>query len=212
MSGRSPPLYCTLTLIAMQGHQTKSKNKNYCCTIGNDGKTKQECINRAGYGSLAGVMLRFFSGYSSQLNRRSEDGPRTRGAMTSWACVYNYTTAGRLNGRCSDAATQHSVMDSSGRGRPKIYAVDQTRWHVHLWHFWPESVCGLYSSPGKMGGRNVWTHSYKSVADAGSGFYLLNEHHHSISRDSFVGALVLAICTGILTPFQAILSGHDTNI
>ena len=27
MSGRSPPLYCTLTLIAMQGHQTKSKNK-----------------------------------------------------------------------------------------------------------------------------------------------------------------------------------------
>ena len=25
--GRSPPLYCTLTLIAMQGHQTKSKNK-----------------------------------------------------------------------------------------------------------------------------------------------------------------------------------------
>ena len=27
MSGRSPPLYCTLTLIAMQGHQTKSKNE-----------------------------------------------------------------------------------------------------------------------------------------------------------------------------------------
>ena len=27
MSGRSPPLYCTLTLIAMQGHQKNSKNK-----------------------------------------------------------------------------------------------------------------------------------------------------------------------------------------
>ena len=27
MSGRSPPLYCTLTLIAVQGHQTKSKIK-----------------------------------------------------------------------------------------------------------------------------------------------------------------------------------------
>ena len=25
MPGRSPPLYCALTLIAMQGHQTKSK-------------------------------------------------------------------------------------------------------------------------------------------------------------------------------------------
>ena len=28
MSGRSPPLYCTLTLIAMQGHQTKTKLKH----------------------------------------------------------------------------------------------------------------------------------------------------------------------------------------
>ena len=27
MSGRSLPLYCTLTLIAMQGHQTKNKHK-----------------------------------------------------------------------------------------------------------------------------------------------------------------------------------------
>ena len=26
MPGRSPPLYCTLTLIAMQGHQTKRKS------------------------------------------------------------------------------------------------------------------------------------------------------------------------------------------
>ena len=28
MSGRSPPLYCTITLIAMQGHKENSKNKN----------------------------------------------------------------------------------------------------------------------------------------------------------------------------------------
>ena len=28
MSGRSPPLYCTLTLIAKQGHQKNSKTKN----------------------------------------------------------------------------------------------------------------------------------------------------------------------------------------
>ena len=27
MSGRSPPLYCTLTLFAMQGHQKNIKNK-----------------------------------------------------------------------------------------------------------------------------------------------------------------------------------------
>ena len=25
MSGKSPPFYCTLTLIAMQGHQTKQE-------------------------------------------------------------------------------------------------------------------------------------------------------------------------------------------
>ena len=35
MSGRSPPLYCTLTLIAMQGHQKrkekKRKEKKRCC-------------------------------------------------------------------------------------------------------------------------------------------------------------------------------------
>ena len=27
ISGRSPPLYCTLTLIAMQGHQINSEDK-----------------------------------------------------------------------------------------------------------------------------------------------------------------------------------------
>ena len=34
MSGRSPPLYCTLTLIAMQGHQTdiKTQQKQCCST------------------------------------------------------------------------------------------------------------------------------------------------------------------------------------
>ena len=28
MSGTTPPLYCTLTLIAMQGHQINIKNRN----------------------------------------------------------------------------------------------------------------------------------------------------------------------------------------
>ena len=28
MSGRNPPLYCTLTLIAMQGHQQKGRQNN----------------------------------------------------------------------------------------------------------------------------------------------------------------------------------------
>ena len=37
----------------------------YCCTAENGGKTKQECTNMAGYGSLAAAMLRFSSGYSS---------------------------------------------------------------------------------------------------------------------------------------------------
>ena len=101
------------------------------------------------HGRTTSKLLYFFA---HEGNRRSEDGPRTRGAMTSWACVYNYTTAGRLNARCPDAATQHPVMDLSGRGRPNIYPVDQIRRHMHLWHFCPESVCGLCFSPGKMGG------------------------------------------------------------
>ena len=29
MSGRDPPLYCTLTLIAMQGHRPKQKDKTH---------------------------------------------------------------------------------------------------------------------------------------------------------------------------------------
>ena len=32
MPGRSPPLYCTLTLIAMKGHQTKAKTKQKICS------------------------------------------------------------------------------------------------------------------------------------------------------------------------------------
>ena len=150
--------------------------------------------------------------FTHEGNRRSEDGPRTRGAMTNWACVYNYTTFGRHNARYPDAATQHPVMNLSGRGRPKICPVDQIRRHVHLWRFCPESVCGLCSSTGKMGGRNVWTHRYKSAIDAGSDSYLLNEHHHSICHESFVVELFLTICPGISTQFQSIPSGHDRNI
>ena len=33
MSGRNPPLCCTLTLIAMQGHKTKTKQKYFECII-----------------------------------------------------------------------------------------------------------------------------------------------------------------------------------
>ena len=110
----------------------------------------------------------------------------------------------RLNAHRPDAATQHPVMNLSGRRRPKIYPVDRIRRHVHRWHFCPESVCGIYSSPGKMGGRNVWIHLYKSFTDAGSDSYLLNEQHHSICRDSFVGELFLAIFTGISRQFQSI--------
>ena len=39
ISGRSPPLYCTLTLIAMQGHQKNSKDKTVvvvCVTSSNN--------------------------------------------------------------------------------------------------------------------------------------------------------------------------------
>ena len=132
--------------------------------------------------------------------------------MTSWACVYNYTTAGRLSARCLDAATQHPVINLSGRGRPKIYPIDQIQRHVHLWDFCPESVCGLCSSPGKMRGRNVWTHIYQNGIDAGSDSYSLNEHHHMICRDLFVDELFLMICPGISTQFQSIPSGHDKNM
>ena len=36
MSGRSPPLYCTLTLIAMQGHQTKTETMYYVIKQGSN--------------------------------------------------------------------------------------------------------------------------------------------------------------------------------
>ena len=58
----------------------------------------------------------------------------------------------------------------------------------------------------------MWTHRYKSATDAGSDSYLLNEHHHSICRDSFVGELFLTICLGISTQLQSIPTGHDKNI
>ena len=46
MSGRSPPLYCTLTLIAMQGHQTKCKNKQKIyCFIGRKDKATTWHLN-----------------------------------------------------------------------------------------------------------------------------------------------------------------------
>ena len=190
-------------------------------SLGNGaGKDVEIFVNRAAANKPAAQLKPIHDLTTSKLlyffahegNRRSEDGPRTTGAITSWVCVFNYTTAGRLHARCPDAATQHPVMNLSGRGRPKIYPVDQIRRHVHLWHFCPESVCGLCSSPVKMGGRNVWTHRYKSATDAGSDSYLLNEHHQSICRDSFVGELFLTMCPGNSTQLQSIPRYHDKNI
>ena len=41
MSGRNPPSYCTLTLIAMQGHQQKGRQNN---TSSNNKKDKYNTI------------------------------------------------------------------------------------------------------------------------------------------------------------------------
>ena len=51
-----------------------------------------------------------------------------------------------------------------------------------------EWICGLApDSRGQFGGAKIWRHRYKlSTPGRGVDRYLLNEHHHSISQDSFV--------------------------
>ena len=72
MSGRSPPLYCTLTLIAMQGHQKNSKNKNnlvhlssntvvviYCCIGYKDKAVPFESITVSSACELISLSIRY---------------------------------------------------------------------------------------------------------------------------------------------------------
>ena len=44
MSGRNPPSYCTLTLIAMQGHQQKGRQNNTINSTSSNSKDKYNTI------------------------------------------------------------------------------------------------------------------------------------------------------------------------
>ena len=44
ISGRGPPLYCTLTLIAMQGHQKNSTKQLLLCLTSSNNKDESNTI------------------------------------------------------------------------------------------------------------------------------------------------------------------------
>lgn len=129
-------------------------------------------------------------------NKRDDGG--TQPPPTSWVLVHDYVSRGRGSRRDSDACTKHPVLFLRGRGRPLIYPVSAIKRHVHMYHLCPVVpeggdttwVCGLAVEKNERGGvAEVWQHKYKLAspgAGPGNDAYLLNEHHHSINKDSFV--------------------------
>lgn len=117
--------------------------------------------------------------------------------QTSWVLVHDYVTRGPGIQRDTDACTQHPILVLRGRGRPLIYPVSAIRRHVHLYHLCSVAeegvdnhwTCRPMMTKTKGGGvAEVWKHQYKSASSGitGNDAYLLNEHHHSISQDSFL--------------------------
>ena len=113
------------------------------------------------------------------------------GGSTIWAACYEYKSAGRGKNRLPDSTTEHPTFTMSGKGRPSIFPVDAIRRHVHMWHACPDSTgsniwqCGPCSSAT---GVRVWSHKYRNATGDGPDRFILNEHHHSLARDSFLGA------------------------
>lgn len=114
---------------------------------------------------------------------------------TWWVLVYDYSGIGRGNERVADHVTQHPVLRLRGRGRPLVYPADAIRRQLHLYHKCPlgdggEWTCGQAPvAPDGSGREKVWRHKFKLAStSAGDGYdhYLLNEFHHTASRDSFI--------------------------
>jgi len=115
-------------------------------------------------------------------------------ADTWWVLVHDYVGIGQgtSNVRVIDPITQHPVLRLRGRGRPLVYPADAIRRQLHLYHRCPEAGewrCGEVPAGPVSAAASVWQHKYKLLSpDAGDGYdqYLLNEFHHTASRDSFV--------------------------
>lgn len=125
---------------------------------------------------------------------------------SSWVLLFDYATSGQGNARLADAATKHPILALRGRGNPLVYPAHAIRRHVHMYHLCPSPpdsdargsteaddeehriTCGVVHDTRKgFGGGLVWRHKYNlATAGAGGDRYLLNEHHHSIYRESFV--------------------------
>lgn len=147
-----------------------------------------------------GRILYFFE-HKGNPRRNGDDNGRP---CTWWVLVFDFVTRGKDNTRLADSATDHPMLTLRGRSEPKVYPAANIRRHVHLYHACPcvddtQSVvegapsaaewnCGLApDSRGGFGGAKVWRHKYKlAMTDEGADYYLLNEHHHSISQDTFI--------------------------
>ncbi|CAM9227062.1 unnamed protein product [Hapterophycus canaliculatus] len=153
-------------------------------------------------GSLTMGKIVYFFDHTG--NKRSD---RCTGSTTRWVLVFEYVSAGVGNDRLPDVATRHPVLRLRGNAAPVVFPAGNIRRHVHLYHMCPDvvnleggargvvhgsSVCGLHAADD--GRASVWRHAFKLAVRnlpgsrvRGEDKYLLNEHHHSIFRDSFVG-------------------------
>lgn len=121
--------------------------------------------------------------------------------------VFDYVPAGVGREQLPDAATEHPTVIWRGRQEHLICPADTIRRHVHLYHACPclhdaegvgqvapsdarpvgERICGLaQESGGAFSGAKLWPHKFKLAYGRGNDRYLFDEHHHSISQDSFI--------------------------
>lgn len=138
--------------------------------------------------------------------RISTPGPKTR-----WVLTFEYVSAGIGRGRLPDVATKHPTLRLRGNGPPAVFPVNNIRRHVHLYHMCgsneshpghvpadegdaadPRAGCGVVPASDGSGAL-VWQHAFKLARRTphaqhirGEDKYIVNEHHHSISRDSFI--------------------------
>lgn len=137
--------------------------------------------------SLTMAKIIYFFKHKSNANAEGDDSKETWRVL-----VYDYVGVGEGNERVLDHITQHPVLRLRGRGRPLVYPADAIRRQVHMYHRCPEAgewACGEAPAAPGSGVHKVWRHKFRLLSPiAGDGYdhYLLNEFHHTASRDSFV--------------------------
>lgn len=160
--------------------------------------SQQQQSNHASDVTMAKVLYFFTHRANKRLNA-DVLGPPTR-----WLLAFEYVTAGVGNARYTDVATEHPVLVLRARGRPRVFAAANVKRHIHMYHLCPclrpvnsrgsqvssqegeRRVCGVALG---LDGAKVWQHDFKLAVRGGRGSdkYLLNEHHHSLSQDPFLG-------------------------